>query len=147
MAPTKLNPVETVRNFTSNYDGIGGALRAGVGGIIVTLLAGIAILVNTGRRLITDPLDSVINGVSNLMGAIIGGAGDIVRQGAETTVATIAPGATWAVGPLTYAFSIASIGVGLYVLAQIVEMRSTSNILPFTFTDLPVIGATEEGEE
>lgn len=144
---TSLDPMGLINSFQDRWGGLGKATEAGIGGVIVTVLGGLALGVDTVRRLFTDPLIAVINGVSGLMDAIIGGAGDIIEQGVRTTVTSIAPGATWAVGPLTYGFSIVAVGVGLYVLAQILESRATSDLIPFTFTDWPLIGADEEGEE
>lgn len=144
---TSLDPTDTINNFKDRFSGIGGAVEAGVGGVVITIFTGLALGIDTIRRLFTDPLIALIDGSSAFVFELVGGAAEIVEQGVQTTVESIAPGATWAVGPLTYAVSIIVVGVGLYVLAKILEQRATSDLIPFTFTDWPIIGADEEGEE
>ncbi len=145
---SRLNPVKLVKNFGDTFDGsIFNAIAWGIGGIFVTLLAGIAIVTNTVRRLITDPLGTLIGGVSDVFAAIVGGGARIVEAGVRSTVQSIAPGSAIAnsiVAPLTFAISIGLIGAGMFTLAWILEREETSNILPFTGIDLPYIGRDED---
>jgi hypothetical protein len=146
MAESKLNPVEQMNKFQQRYGTIGKALMAGVGAIVVTLFGGIAIIIDTFRRLITDPVGAIIDSVTGLFNVLIGGSADLIRAGVETAIASVAPGAAWAIGPATFALTVGAWGAALYVFAQVMEARATSNLIPFTMTDVPVIGADEEDE-
>jgi len=144
---SRLNPVDQVEEFNKNYpDGLSSAIKAGFGGIITTIAIGIALVVDTARQLITEPLLSLISNVGNVFNAMVGGGADIIRQGVQTSIQSIAPGAEWAVGPLTYLVGIAVMAGGMYIFAQVMEMEATSNLIPFSVTDLPIIGAREEDE-
>jgi len=146
---SRIQPVELVKNFGSkdSFNGsIFNALYWGIGGVVASVFMAFAIFIDVGQQLITKPLGRMATEIANLMGAIIGGASRIIDQAATTAVLSIAPGAKWAIGPLTYVISIAVMGAALYVLAQILESPVTSDTIPFTFSDLPVLGVEEDEE-
>lgn len=143
---SSFNPVNQVKLFKQFYDGLSDALVSGVGGVIATFFIGLALVVDSIRRLITDPLFAMGSAIADFMDGLIGGASDIIRQGVETSVQSIAPGQMWAVGPLTFALSILAMGVGLYALAWVLGRAETSDAIPFTFTDIPFIGVDEDDE-
>lgn len=143
---SRLDPIAQIENFSDRFEGIGGAIRSGVGGVIVVIFGGIALAIDAGRQLLTNPLEALAAGITDFFDVLVGGSADIIGQGVETTIMSVVPGAPWAIGPLTFVLTIGVWGIGLYVFAQIMEMRATSNIIPFSMTDLPIIGASEEDE-
>jgi hypothetical protein len=144
---SKLDPVAQLNNFQERFGTLGAAAIAGVGSIIVTFFGGIAILIDTGRRLITDPIGAIIDGVTGFFDVLIGGSADLIRAGVETSISSVAPGSAWAIGPATFALTVAAWGAGLYVFSQILDFESTSNLIPFTSTDVPVIGSDESEDD
>jgi len=123
---------------------------AAQGGIMGVIAATFALLIDVGQA-IADvfiiPTSELATQGGNVVEAFTGGIAAIIRQGAVTTVASIAPGATWAVGPLSFAFSVLAAGGGLYVMAAVLSRGFTSDTIPGTFTDIPFIGVDEEDEE
>ena len=144
---SSFNPVDETRNFFSRYGTLERALIAGIGGIIGTVLIGFSLFADAMRRLFTEPLNAMATGIGGLMDAIIGGAADIVQTGAVTTQQALLPGSPWAVGPLTFAFGVLAMGAGWYAFAWLLARASTSDTIPFTATDLPLIGAEEEDDD
>jgi hypothetical protein len=145
---SKLDPVDQLNNFQERFDGdIGKAIAAGFGAIIVTVLGGLALIIDAGRRLITDPIGAIIDGVTLFFEVLIGGSADIIGQGVKTTVLSVAPGGAWTIGPLTFALTVGAWGLGLYAFTIIMDMEATSNLIPFTMTDLPFIGSDESEDD
>jgi len=140
----RIDPNDLVRNFYDDYEGIGSAGRAAIGGIIAALGIAAVALVDAVQALFTEPLASVAEGSAGVLNGLIGGAADILNQGAATAVQSIAPGASWAIGPLTYLLGIGVMGAAMYLFAQILQVPATSDLLPFTATDVPGAGAEEE---
>lgn len=141
------SPDSYIRRASNNYDTIGGIIASGIGG---TFLAAYASGINVIQAIVgimVLPLEALGINLAGVVTAFVGGGAQIIQQGAQTTVASIAPGATWAVGPLTFAFGIIAASAGLYTMAYIVSLSPTSNLIPFSFTDFPLVGADEGAEE
>lgn len=120
---------------------ISGALVALIFIPIVAFFEQLANAVDAGANLIIAPLNATGDGIANLMGAITGGAGDIVDAGAVATAQSFTQG-PW--GPLSYAGAIAAVIAGAYVFNWYRNMEETPDLLPFSGTDLPLIG--DEGD-
>lgn len=144
---TRLDPVDQLNNFQDRFGTLGAALVAGVGSIIITVLGGIAIVADSFRRLITDPLQAIIDGVTAFFDVLIGGSADLIRAGVETSIASVAPGQAWAIGPATFALTVGAWGLALYAFTQVMDLEATSNIIPFTMTDVPIIGSDESEDD
>lgn len=143
---SSFDPTKQVEQFRSLYGTISNALVSGVGGVISSFFLGMASIVAAIALMIYGPLNAMANGIADFMTGLVGGAADIIEQGVETTVTSIAPGATWAIGPLTFGLSILAMGAGLWALAWILGRAETSDTIPFTFTDIPFVGVDEEEE-
>ena len=140
------DPLSIIYSADARWASIGAAVAGGIIGLFTSVFAGLVDFVTSISGLITQPIDALADGVANFLGALVGGAGDIVTQGAVTAQQTIAPGQSWAVGPLTFALGIVGAGAGWYVFARILAADQTSDLLPFTGTDIPGAGANEESE-
>ena len=140
------DPLSIIAFAEENWNSIGGAVAGGIMGAFIGFFSGLTDVITSLFGLITQPLDVLGIEVGNFLGALVGGAADIVTQGAVTTQQTIAPGQPWAVGPLTFALSVVGTGAGWYVFARILAADITSDLLPFTGTDIPGVGANEESE-
>lgn len=130
-----------------NFGSIGAIITAAVGGIMLAIPQEAIRAFQALVSVFVEPVQSLAGGAAGIVTAFLGGISSIIRQGAETTVATLAPQATWAVGPLTFGFSVAAAGGGLFVMALLLEQGPTSDAIPGTFTDFPLIGTDEEDEE
>ena len=140
------DPLSIIAFAESNWASIGGAVAGGIMGLFTGFFAGLIDVVTSIFGLLVQPIDVLGLEVGNFLGALVGGAADIVTQGAVTTQQAIAPGQPWAVGPLTFGFGIASAAAGWYVFARVLAADATSDLLPFTGTDVPGVGANEESE-
>jgi hypothetical protein len=140
------DPLSIIAFAESNWQPIGGAIAGGIMGLFTGFFSGLIDVVTSIFGLLVQPIDVLGLEVGNFLGALVGGAADIVTQGAVTTQQAIAPGQPWAVGPLTFAFGIVSAAAGWYVFARVLAADATSDLLPFTGTDVPGVGANEEQE-
>jgi len=91
------------------------------------------------------PVRSLLDGIDALLGALFGsgatGAADVISAGAQETIRSLRDGP----------FSVLSFNVGVIVvllsgviIAYYLQRESTSDLVPFTFTDFPIIGTDEE---
>ena len=140
------DPLSIIAFAESNWQSIGGAVAGGIMGVFTGFFSGLIDVITSIFGLLVQPIDVLGVEVGNFLGALVGGAADIVTQGAVTTQQAIAPGQSWAVGPLTFAFGIVSAAAGWYVFARVLAADATSDLLPFTGTDVPGVGANEESE-
>lgn len=141
------DPQTLIAIADSRWDSIGGVVGGGLAGAFLAFFVSGINLLQALFDILIQPLGALGQGAGDVVAAIVGGAADIIEQGAQTTIATIAPGAQWAVGPLTFGFGILAAGGGLVVLGWMLSLEVTSNLIPFTFTDVPFFGVDEEDEQ
>jgi hypothetical protein len=128
-----------------------------LGSAIAGLIAGVFVqgirIIDAVVTLITSPLDALAAGPASLITAFFDANAAVLTAAARTTIATIAPGGTFAqlVGPLAFVFGVAQVLVVLWLLGRFLRERSTTNIgLLGTGIDVPTPGfgtAEEEAEE
>jgi hypothetical protein len=130
----------------SNFGSIGQVLVAGFMGVILAWASqGINAIVALTNIFIT-PVSRLGANLGQIVDAFVGGGARIIAQGVETAVLSTVPGAAWAIGPLTFATNIIAAGAGLFAMAWLLSQAPTSNLIPFSFTDFPLIGVDEEEE-
>jgi hypothetical protein len=144
----------------SGRDGLGiiefaserfGSISAtGKAGIMGVILAVFKLAIDAGTA-ITEvfilPTGELARQAANVVQSFVGGIAGIIQQGAESTIAAIAPGQMWAAGPLAFTISIAAAAGGVYVMSVLLGVGFTSDTIPGTFTDFPFLGVDEEDEE
>ena len=140
------DPLSIIAFAEENWNSIGGAVAGGIMGAFTGFFSGLIDTIQAIFNLFVLPIDELGTQVANFLGALVGGGADIITQGAVTTQQAIAPGQSWAVGPLTFAFGVVSAAAGWYVFARVLAADATSDLLPFTGTDVPGVGANEEWE-
>jgi len=121
-----------------------------IGGIVFALGEGAIEAIQAGFALFVDPVVAVVDGAVALITSLYSGWVAIIEQGAATAVMSIAPGAQWAIGPLTNAIAIASVGAGLYVVTYLLAQPWTGNFGLGTIVDnrfISLIGETPEEED
>jgi len=109
---------------------------------------------DAGNRFITAlfnvlilPLVAFGQGLADNVTALIGGYAAIIGQGVETTVLSIAPGAAFAVGPLTIIISILTVGAATYTVAVVLAQAATSNFALGAVFDVPTPGFSGPEED
>ncbi|MFC7077872.1 hypothetical protein [Haloarcula halophila] len=127
-------------------DNLGTTIVGGIGGTFLAVFYSGIDLIQAIVNLLVLPLEALGTNAAANVTALVGGAARIVQQGALTTQQSILPGQAWAVGPLTFGFSIAATGAGLFIMSEILARAPTSDLIPFTFTDVPFVGVDEEEE-
>jgi len=136
--------------IAASWERFGSISTAGQAGIVGVITAAFAMIINAGQA-ITDvfilPIQQLAVEGGNVVTSFVGGIAAIIEQGARTTIASIAPGQTWAVGPLTFLLSIATVAGALYVMSLVLSVGFTSDTVPGTFTDFPFLGVDEEDEQ
>lgn len=125
-------------------------LSASVGATIYAFFQGIIEMMQTAFDLYIAPLAAMIDGVVTMVTTLYEGYSAVIEQGTTTAVQSIAPGATWAIGPFTQALSIGIVIVGIYVVARAIAAPWTSNLVPGILVDNRIVsffGETPEEEE
>lgn len=128
------------------FPGLAAILFGGIGGIFLTFFEQIIAFIQALTNLGILPLATLANQVAANVRAFVGGGARIIAAGVTTTVTSILPGGRFALGPFTFAESIAAVGAGLVTMAVILSLAPTSNLIPFTFTDFPFVGVNEDEE-
>lgn len=141
------DPLAFISLADDRWNSIGGVLGGGIMGVFLASIALTIDFFQATANVLISPLEALGINLGGIVDAFVGGAADIMRQGAETTVASLAPGATWAVGPLTFGFSVIAAGTGLFAMAWLLQQSPTSDLIPFSFTDFPILGVDEGDEE
>lgn len=108
---------------------------------IAAFFFSLAAAIEAGANVIILPLQSFAAGVANFLDGLLGGAGDIVGSGAASSAA-----GTDVFGILAFPVGIAVTLAGAYIFAAYLSEEDTADLLPFTNTDLPVLG-NEDGEQ
>lgn len=90
------------------------------------------------------PVNSLIDGLGQLILAMIGGAASIIGAGAEASAEAFLFGIWSALGPAAYPAAYISVLSGAYILVRYTMLDETSDLIPFSMTDFPFIGADEE---
>lgn len=88
---------------------------------------------------VIDPLFALGAGAAEFLDAVIGGGADVVSAGAAASAAGIS-----VFGILGYIIGLAVVLAGAYLLGQYLTQDETSDVIPFTSTDIPLIGADED---
>lgn len=92
---------------------------------------------------VINPLGAFADGLVSLVEAILGdGAADVISAGAEATQADIS---IFGIASLPVSFLIV-LGTA-FILANYLQNDETSDLIPFSFTDIPFIGVQETPEE
>jgi hypothetical protein len=92
-------------------------------------------------RVFIDPTIALATGADSFVTALIGGSGTILEAGAESSAEGVGVFGIFA-QPIALLVVLAS----AYLLARYLVADTTSDAIPFTFTDFPLIGADEDEE-
>lgn len=130
-----------------SFPSLGAVLAGGFGATILAVFYQGIELLQAIVGVLLFPLEALGVNAAQIVSSFVGGIADIIQQGAITTQQAIAPGASWAVGPLTFFFAILAAGAGLVAMAFVLSLSPTSDALPGTFTDVPFIGVNENEED
>lgn len=121
------------------FPGLFAILFGGIGGLLLAFFQQVIETLRAVFGLFLTPLQVMASVVGRFLLALFGGIARIIGQGAETTIASISPGASFALGPLTFAESIGAAALGLFVVALLISQQITSNVIPGLLVDLPFI--------
>jgi len=109
---------------------------------IVAFFVQAANVVEAIFSLIGDPLLALGTGIGGILDSITGGASEIINAGAAASATDVSIFGLFGF-PLGLGIAL---GGGL-VLAWYLGREVTSDTIPFTFTDLPLVGVDEDNEE
>lgn len=107
---------------------------------IVAFFGSMATAIEAGADVVILPLRALAEGAAGVLDGLLGGGGDIIDAGAQASAA-----GTDVFGILAYPIGIAIVLGGAYLLAAYLSEEETSDLLPFTFTDIPGLGTEEDG--
>jgi hypothetical protein len=130
-------------NQVSSVDDIDGAFTRLLFLPIAAFFVQAANAVEAISNVIIAPLGQFADGLVAIVRSLLGdGAAEIIEAGAEASAADIS------------VFGIASFPVGLgvafggaFVLSLYLSNQDTSDLIPFSFTDIPFLGVEEDPEE
>lgn len=133
---SKLDPVSTIEGSDGD---IPGAIKGGIAGLFTVVFSGIALGVDAVFQVFVNPTVALANELAALVSAYI--PADIISAGSSVTQGALAQ-----FGIFAYPIAMIVMSAGLYVLAQLLEREFSSNLIPFSLTDFPLIGTEEEEE-
>lgn len=93
-----------------------------------------------------QPINAFAAGLEGLVDALLGGPVGILDTGATVSQQSLQEGVWAQFGPFTFTVAVVVVLSALYILAQYREHPETSDFLPGSSTDIPLIGS-DEGDD
>lgn len=121
----------------------------GLGAILFAFGAALSSGIVTIADVIIVPLSTLINQSGRLLESIIGGAAQIIDIGALTSALSIAPGARFDVGPVTFVLAIGVVLLAMYLIVNYLSLPETGNFsiaIPFDIPTPGFLGPEEDNE-
>jgi hypothetical protein len=81
-------------------------------------------------------------GVESIVVSFLGGSAEIIGAGADASAGDVS---VFGIG--AFPIGLLIVFVGAFVLANYLEREETSDLLPFTFTDIPFFGVEEQTDD
>lgn len=131
-----LNPLETIRESDGK---IQAAVAGGIAGLITLIFQGVGEGVNAIVTLFVQPLFDLAGELGALIAAYI--PNELLSAAVEISANSLA-----VFGPLAYPVGIIIMAIGLFVLSRLLAAPWSSNLVPFSTTDWPIVGTEEEEE-
>lgn len=132
-----LDPVATVADSDGN---ISKAIMGGIAGVFTVMFTAVAVGIEAITSVFVDPLVALATELGDLIQAYI--PAELMSDAVTTSADSLGQ-----FGPLAYPAGMAIMAAGLYILSWLLSQEITSDLVPFSTTDWPVIGADEEDEE
>ncbi|MFC6757889.1 MULTISPECIES: hypothetical protein [Haloarcula] len=128
-------------------DNLASIIIQGFGAVFLAIGSAIASGIITVADVIIIPLSALANAGGDLVGAIFGGAGQIIEFGALATALSIGPDGAFNIGPFTFALGVGAVLLALWLVTAYVSEDSTGNFVPGIPFDIPTPGFTGPEEE
>lgn len=93
-------------------------------------------------RILIDPARAFAAGVQSIVLSLLGGSADIIGAGADASAGDVS-----VFGLFAFPFSLLIVFVAAFILANYLEREETSDLIPFTFTDIPFFGVEEQTDD
>jgi hypothetical protein len=119
-------------------------VRNGIGMTIFAIFGSIATGIVEIGQLFTQPVDALGAALVEVVNAFLIRPLGILVQGAQTSIASIMPGAPFDLGPFTWWLALAVFLVGAWAVGRFLTEEETSNVLPGAPFDLSIPGFREE---
>lgn len=145
MAPTAESLLDRASNTLKGGGTLGDVAAEGIGGFVLAVATGFISGFLTLADLFIKPMNALIGGIQGGIEAIFSWT-MIVLSGAEASAASVAPGATFDIGPFTFALALVAVLLGGWVIARYLIEEETSDLIPFSFIDFPFVGQEEEAD-
>jgi hypothetical protein len=140
--------VQRLFERASSADSIGEVIFTGLGAILLAIGTALSSGVLTIADIFIVPASAFIDGVSNLVGSIFGGASTIIDLGALGSAISLGPDGLFQ-SPLSFPIAVGIILLGMYLVIAYVSEEDTTNFLPLVGSgfDLPSPGFIDAEEE
>lgn len=126
----------------ANAESLGGLLKMGFGGFVLSIFAGLVSGVLSLTDLVVRPINAFGLAIVDLIDATFGGGASILLAGVESSVvALLGP---WAIGPFTFPFALGIVLLSLAMIAIYREQEFTGNIIAGLPIDIPFFGNDED---
>jgi hypothetical protein len=106
---------------------------------IAAFFISLADLVEAGFSILVNPLSALGINVGELIDNLVGGSAQLLGTGVQ-----VSGGDLNIFGIAAFPLSFAIVAVVLFMLGWVLSQEDTSNLLPFTRADLPILGAEED---
>jgi len=91
-------------------------------------------------------MDAMSTGIGALINSLLENPAAILDASAAETIRSLTSGVWAQFGPLTWPLGTGVILLSGYLVSMYLEEDETSDIVPYSFTDIPFVGTEEEGE-
>lgn len=90
-------------------------------------------------QIIIAPAQEFAVGVAGIANSLLGGSADVIGAGASASASDVS---VFGIGGFPVAIGIAFLAA--FIIATFLEQDQTSDLIPFTFTDIPFLGVNED---
>lgn len=152
--PTRIDPLNLLglaRSLGENspFGPITNALLLGITGLILAIFTGLIDLAQAITSFFSRPIFAGGAGAADIVSAFLGGIANIIITGAEVTAFSLIPGpfqSPLLVPIFAFIYAVAIVGGAAFVMALVLNRFVTSDFVPGTGTDFPVVGQDEDEE-
>lgn len=129
---SRLNDVSSIESLDSALTRL---LFLPIAAFFVQLANGVEAI----SQIIISPALELGAGVASIANALLGGSAEVISAGAATSASDVS---VFGIGAFPIGIGIAFLAA--FLIANFLQQGETSNLIPFTFTDIPLLGVEEE---
>jgi hypothetical protein len=118
-------------------------LSTGIGGTFFAVFFGVIDSIGALFSVPIKALSAFGRAMEQIVIATFGAPGEFLVAGWRGAIASFQPGGSFYIGPFTPILAMAVFLAVAWMVSQYLELEATSDLIPWSFTDVPLLGTEE----